>query len=190
MDRFTWWGNVLHPWNLTWNLKRSPWKRWFILETIILRFHPLNFGGVSLSANSGYKIKVETCHCFPAKYSSSKSRMSGDRLQTTEVQLHSSADHSPQTAIHPQKKTTENPSSIQHPPFGTTRANSVYFLKKVGAPDSFPESRKTSQPHDVADDIRLLTLDFFHEWDSSQKWCASRVVGISGFNFGFLGIYL
>ena len=55
----------------------------------------LNFGGVSLSANSGYKIKVETCHCFPAKYSSSKSRMSCDRLQTTEVQLHSSADHSP-----------------------------------------------------------------------------------------------
>ena len=30
---------VLHPWNLTWNLKRSPWKRWFLLETIIFRFH-------------------------------------------------------------------------------------------------------------------------------------------------------
>ena len=32
-------GKWLHPWNLTWNLKRSPWKRWFILETIIFRFH-------------------------------------------------------------------------------------------------------------------------------------------------------
>ena len=30
---------ILHPWNLTWNLKRSPWKRWFLLETIIFRFH-------------------------------------------------------------------------------------------------------------------------------------------------------
>ena len=29
----------LHPWNLTWNLKRSPWKRRFLLETIIFRFH-------------------------------------------------------------------------------------------------------------------------------------------------------
>ena len=27
------------PWNLTLNLKRSPWKRWFLLETIIFRFH-------------------------------------------------------------------------------------------------------------------------------------------------------
>ena len=27
------------PWNLTWNLKRSPWKRRFLLETIIFRFH-------------------------------------------------------------------------------------------------------------------------------------------------------
>ena len=29
----------IHPWNLTWNLKRSPWKRTFLLETIIFRFH-------------------------------------------------------------------------------------------------------------------------------------------------------
>ena len=29
----------LHPWNLTWNLKRSPWKRRFLLETISFRFH-------------------------------------------------------------------------------------------------------------------------------------------------------
>ena len=31
--------NWLHPRNLTWNLKRSPWKRRFLLETIIFRFH-------------------------------------------------------------------------------------------------------------------------------------------------------
>ena len=29
----------LHPWNLTWNLKRSPCKRRFLLQTIIFRFH-------------------------------------------------------------------------------------------------------------------------------------------------------
>ena len=31
----------LHPWSLseTWNLKISPWKRRFLLETIIFRFH-------------------------------------------------------------------------------------------------------------------------------------------------------
>ena len=36
----------LHPWNLTWNLKRSPWKRRFLLETIIFRFH-VKFRGSS-----------------------------------------------------------------------------------------------------------------------------------------------
>ena len=29
----------IHPWNLTWNLKRSPWKKRCLLETIIFRFH-------------------------------------------------------------------------------------------------------------------------------------------------------
>ena len=29
----------IHPWSLTWNLKISHWKRRFLLETIILRFH-------------------------------------------------------------------------------------------------------------------------------------------------------
>ena len=29
----------IHPWNLRWNLKRIPWKRRFLLETIIFRFH-------------------------------------------------------------------------------------------------------------------------------------------------------
>ena len=36
----------IHPWNLTWNLKRSPWKRRFLLETIIFRFH-VKFRGSS-----------------------------------------------------------------------------------------------------------------------------------------------
>ena len=40
----------LHPWNLTWNLKRSPWKRWFLLETIISG-SMLNFGGVGFFSN-------------------------------------------------------------------------------------------------------------------------------------------
>ena len=29
----------LHPWSLTWNLKICPWKRRFLLKTIISRFH-------------------------------------------------------------------------------------------------------------------------------------------------------
>ena len=37
---------LLHPWSLTCNLKISPWKRRFLLEIIIFRFHSLNFGGV------------------------------------------------------------------------------------------------------------------------------------------------
>ena len=52
-DRFTWFScyytycyfllyiyiELLHPRNLTWNLKRSPSKRKLLLETIIFRFH-------------------------------------------------------------------------------------------------------------------------------------------------------
>ena len=43
-----WWFSKylpIHPWNLTWNLKRSLWKRRFLLETIIFRFH-VKFWGV------------------------------------------------------------------------------------------------------------------------------------------------
>ena len=29
----------VHPWSLTWDLKINPWKRRFLLETIIFRFH-------------------------------------------------------------------------------------------------------------------------------------------------------
>ena len=36
----------VHPRNLTWNLKRSPQKRKFLLETIIFRFH-VKFRGVT-----------------------------------------------------------------------------------------------------------------------------------------------
>ena len=37
----------LHPPKQTWNLKMDPWKRRFLLETIISRFH-VNFWGCSL----------------------------------------------------------------------------------------------------------------------------------------------
>ena len=30
---------IVHPWSLTRNLKHNPWKRKFLLETIIFRFH-------------------------------------------------------------------------------------------------------------------------------------------------------
>ena len=46
------WGSIdlLHPWNLTWKLKRSPWKRRFLLETIIFRFH-VKFRGCTRNFN-------------------------------------------------------------------------------------------------------------------------------------------
>ena len=37
----------VHPPKQTWNLKMDPWKRRFLLETIISRFQPLILGGVS-----------------------------------------------------------------------------------------------------------------------------------------------
>ena len=37
-------GSPLHPPKQTWNLKMHPWKRRFLLETIISRFH-VNFWG-------------------------------------------------------------------------------------------------------------------------------------------------
>ena len=51
------WFLALHPWNLTWNLKRSPWKRRFLLETIIFRFH-VKFRGCKCSYFSYFKIKM------------------------------------------------------------------------------------------------------------------------------------
>ena len=33
------WGWYVYTWSLTWNLKINPWKRRFLLETIIFRFH-------------------------------------------------------------------------------------------------------------------------------------------------------
>ena len=42
------WNTVLYPRSLTWNLKINPWKRRFLLETIIFRFH----------------VKLWGCICF------------------------------------------------------------------------------------------------------------------------------
>ena len=39
----------LHPWSLTWNLKIISWKRRFLLETILFRFH-LKLQGVQIQA--------------------------------------------------------------------------------------------------------------------------------------------
>ena len=36
----------VHPGKLTWNLKMNPWKRRFLLETIIFRFHVSFRGGI------------------------------------------------------------------------------------------------------------------------------------------------
>ena len=38
----------LHPPKQTWNLKMDPWKRRFLLETIISRFH-VNFLGCNIA---------------------------------------------------------------------------------------------------------------------------------------------
>ena len=42
----------LHPWSLTWNLKISPWKRRFLLETVIFRL----FNGWSPGIHGGFGI--------------------------------------------------------------------------------------------------------------------------------------
>ena len=41
----------LHPGSLTWNLKINPWKRRFLLETIILRFHVKLWGCTGYQAS-------------------------------------------------------------------------------------------------------------------------------------------
>ena len=38
----------IHPWSLTWKLKISHWKRRFLLETIIFRFHVKLWGCIYL----------------------------------------------------------------------------------------------------------------------------------------------
>ena len=44
-------GLLIHPPKQTWNLKMDPWKRRFLLETIISRFH-VNFWGCNISLAS------------------------------------------------------------------------------------------------------------------------------------------
>ena len=50
----------LHPRNLTWNLKISPWKRKFHLETIIFRF-PVKFRGCSFvfGGRGGKRLRLQ-----------------------------------------------------------------------------------------------------------------------------------
>ena len=47
----------IHPWSLTWNLKINPWKRRFLLEIIIFRFHVKLWGctyqGTNISPKNG-----------------------------------------------------------------------------------------------------------------------------------------
>ena len=54
-NKFTQSFRYLHPWNLTWNLKINPWKRWFLLETIIFRFH-VKFRGSNMEVLNLFKI--------------------------------------------------------------------------------------------------------------------------------------
>ena len=41
-----WWDFNIHPRKLTWNLKMNPWKRRFLLTTIIFRFHVSFWEGI------------------------------------------------------------------------------------------------------------------------------------------------
>ena len=58
----------LHPGKLTWNLKMNPWKRRFLLETIIFRFH-VSFRGVNSTASTlfptwpGSPRPPQSCRC-------------------------------------------------------------------------------------------------------------------------------
>ena len=65
--RFISWGEVeIHPGKLTWNLKMNPWKRRFLLETIIFRFHVSFNGGVQWKKFRGSKGQEE--HLIVAWY--------------------------------------------------------------------------------------------------------------------------
>ena len=68
----------VHPRKPTWNLKMKPWKRRFLLKTIILKFHVSFRGGIPqrylvthLPKSPGYRIV-------------------GNQLDLAEFQLHSS----------------------------------------------------------------------------------------------------
>ena len=50
LERWLLWYEYIHPRSLTWNLKISPWKRRFLLETIIFRFHVKLWGCIYLEA--------------------------------------------------------------------------------------------------------------------------------------------
>ena len=50
----------LHPWRLTWNLRISPWKRRFLLETIIFRFHFKLWGCIHSFWNSNFYFFCKT----------------------------------------------------------------------------------------------------------------------------------
>ena len=47
--RKEWFNHQLHPWSWTWHLKISPWKRRFLLETMIFRWTMLNSRGVDIN---------------------------------------------------------------------------------------------------------------------------------------------
>ena len=78
-----WWWNGrflyrLHPWSLTWNLKINPWKRRFLLETIIFRFHVKLWGCISYIAAFGLELRW---------FGSFMDRFVGNSLKTPMVEL-------------------------------------------------------------------------------------------------------
>ena len=60
--------HLLHPWSLTWNLKINPWKRRFLLEIIIIRFHVKLWGCMYLFHLCLSTVSLETevydWHCY------------------------------------------------------------------------------------------------------------------------------
>ena len=73
---------LLHPLKQTWNLKMDPWKRRFLLETIISRFQPLIF---AITICCVCAFEVESCRygtvatLFPRK-SSQRFRPQGKKI--------------------------------------------------------------------------------------------------------------
>ena len=55
--------DMILPLNLTWNLKISPWKRRFLLETIIFRFH-VKFRGCMCELASWGRSIDQLSHYF------------------------------------------------------------------------------------------------------------------------------
>ena len=173
--------NDLHPWSSTWNLKINPWKRRFLLETIIFRFHVKNFGrGHDLSQCHGLhhfpasRMPCSTSCCTsnslrsPSSFVSNISNLSwfGSKLATVR---HKSAESPkakiPQSKAENRKPKAENPTPKAKRP-DTRREHGQRMIRSYSNPTSPPWWMSTElRTHSSPVDERWKT----HAWQSQAQ---------------------